>query len=147
MKASALATPITARAVEIKAVNAVARTLGSKRGKARLSGPDGQVMLLPDSLYTTLLEAARALSAGKSIRVMPIDSELTTQEAAEFLSVSRPFLIKQLEEGKMPFHLVGTHRRIKLADLMAFKDSLRARKANALQQLVDESQDMGLYDE
>jgi len=147
MRNRALAKAITASQPEIKAVGAVARSLTSKKGKARLSGPDGQEMILPDSLYSVLSQAARALATGRGVQVLPIDAQLTTQGAADFLSVSRPFLIKQLEEGRLPFHRVGTHRRIKLVDLIVFKDALAARRVRALQHLVDDAQELGIYDE
>ncbi|HWX43541.1 MAG TPA: helix-turn-helix domain-containing protein [Blastocatellia bacterium] len=75
-----------------------------------------------------------------------LTQELTTQEAAGLLNVSRPHLIKLLERGQMPFHKVGRHRRLRLADVLAYKrKALEERKA-ILRELVALNQEMGLYD-
>jgi excisionase family DNA binding protein len=78
------------------------------------------------------------------VNVMPDSAELTTQQAAEFLNVSRPYLIKLLESGQIPFRRVGTHRRIRFRDLRLYKsqDDLERRQADELTQL---SQELGLY--
>jgi excisionase family DNA binding protein len=74
----------------------------------------------------------------------PEVTELTTQQAADILNVSRPFLIGLLDEGKLPFRLVGSHRRIEFADLMAFKDADDKRREEALDKLTAEAQRLGL---
>ena len=73
-------------------------------------------------------------------------AELTTVEAAELLNVSRPFLIKQLDAGALPHHRVGTHRRLRLADVLAYRDRLDANAHDALSALSRETEDLGLYD-
>jgi len=103
-------------------------------------------MILPESLYTVLLSAARAIAFGKGITILPVEAVLTTQQAADFLNISRPYLVKQLEEGKLEFHKIGTHRRVKLRDLMAFKKTLAQRREAALQALVDDAQEHDFYE-
>ncbi|HKY31705.1 MAG TPA: helix-turn-helix domain-containing protein [Candidatus Polarisedimenticolia bacterium] len=140
--------PIIAPEHEKKALGAVEDALGkSKPGKARLVGPDGQHMILPHSLYLVLREAARELADGNGISILPVMAELTTQQAAEHLSVSRPFLIKLLEDKHIPFHMAGTHRRIYLRDLLAFKEQRDTNARRALNQLSDDAQDLQIYDE
>jgi excisionase family DNA binding protein len=140
--------PIVATEQEQKALGTVVRALErAKPGKAQLVGPDGQRMILPHSLYVVLREAVRELVEGNGVSILPVTAELTTQQAAELLNVSRPFLIKLLEKAEIPFHMAGTHRRIYLRDLTAYKDRRDAAALAALSQLSDEAQDLRIYDE
>src|SRR5262245_35471892 len=103
--------PIVAPERERKALERIGRALGPKRpGKARLRGPHGEEMIIPHSLYAVLVQAVRQLMSGRAISIVPITAELTTQQAADMLNVSRPFVVKLLEEGALPFHKAGTHR-------------------------------------
>ena len=78
-------------------------------------------------------------------RVVPVHAELTTQEAANILNVSRPHLVKLLEQGQLPYHKTGRHRRVLFADLMQFKEK-RAQESNeAMQELADQGQDLNFY--
>ena len=78
-------------------------------------------MELPTSALRLLLDILAEYAEGNAVKVAPIHAELTTQEAADMLSVSRPHLVKLLEEGALPFHKAGKHRRVRFADLMRFK--------------------------
>ncbi len=94
-------------------------------------------------LTRELTEALRALLAplaqGKMVRVVPLEAELTTQEAAEILGVSRPHLIRLLESGKIPYRKVGTHRRIRVEDLLAYREKAQAQGQAILDELVAEA--------
>lgn len=81
------------------------------------------------------------------MQVKAIDEEITTQQAAEVLGVSRPYLIQLLERGETPFHKVGTHRGVRMADVLAYKQRRDAERRRALQELIRMSQLLGLYDE
>ena len=72
------------------------------------------------------------------------EDELTTHEAAKLLNVSRPHLVKLLEEGKIPFHKVGTHRRVYREDVLEYKDHRREEAEEAMQNLTDQAQELGL---
>lgn len=147
-RGTAASVPIMAAEVERKALGSVADALGkAKPGKAQLVGPDGRHMLLPHSLYLVLLQAVRELVRGNGIALFPVSAQLTTQQAAERLNVSRPYLIKLLEQGEIPFHMTGTHRRIYLRDLLEFKAGRDAAARDALNQLSNEAQHLGIYDE
>jgi excisionase family DNA binding protein len=87
------------------------------------------------------------LAQGEAVTVVPVNKELTTQEAADILNVSRPYLVKLLEEGEIPFVKTGTHRRVRFIDLMAHKRRRDAERRRGLARLTQMSQEMGLYDE
>jgi excisionase family DNA binding protein len=109
-------------------------------------GESGAQEALPMTAARLLVKILSEIAKGNAVTVVPLKPELTTQEAAELLSVSRPHLVKMLERGEMPFHKVGTHRRIRLADVLAYKrKALEERKA-ILREMVALNQEMGLYD-
>jgi excisionase family DNA binding protein len=95
---------------------------------------------LPTSALRLLVDILSELADGNAVKVVPIHAELTTQEAADLLNVSRPHLVKLLETGALPFHKAGKHRRVRFADLMAYKAAQEKRSAEALQELADQAQ-------
>ncbi len=92
-------------------------------------------------LLRNLLEP---LARGEPVRVVPLEAELTTQEAAELLGVSRPHLVRLLEEGKIPFRKVGSHRRVRAKDLLAYLETSRKEWGKLLGQPFAEGQELGL---
>ena len=84
------------------------------------------------------------MSRGNAVKIVPVHAELTTQEAADLLNVSRPTLIQMLEEGKIPFRKVGLHRRVRMEKLMQYKRQLEADRRAALAKLVAYDQEIGL---
>lgn len=99
---------------------------------------------LPPELVPLLLEILGQIANGNGVRVVPVHAELTTQQAADLLNTSRPYLIKLLEAGTIPFHLTGTHRRVKLGDLLAYKRVRDAERRVLLDELTAEAQELGL---
>jgi excisionase family DNA binding protein len=140
--------PIVAPASERKALGEFVVALGQlKPGRALLVAADGRRMILPHSLYVVLRKVVRQLAEGNGISVMPVRAKLTTQQAADLLNVSRPYLVRLLEERTIPFHMVGTHRRVYLKDLLDFQAKQDAASRETLRELNEEAQEMGIYDE
>jgi excisionase family DNA binding protein len=114
----------------------------------KVTGADKeQPIELPPGAALLLMDILEAMAAGRGITLIPENAELTTVQAADVLNVSRPFLIKLLEEKALPCRKVGAHRRIRMEDVMAYKARIDADREAVLDQLVAEAQeqDMG-YD-
>jgi excisionase family DNA binding protein len=99
---------------------------------------------LPASAVELLVSLLTEMASGNAITLIPIHAELTTQQAAELLNVSRPYLIKLLQDGELPFKKVGTHRRIRFSDLMVYKKKTDAKSESALSRLVADAQDQDM---
>ncbi len=108
-----------------------------------LAGDDA--LIVPREAAVLLAQVLGYLASGEGVTVMPESAGLTTQQAAEFLNVSRPYLIKLLETGKIPFRLVGTHRRVRFRDLREYKDRDDLERRRAADDLTELSQELGLY--
>lgn len=113
----------------------------------RLVRADGTAIELPEGIHDLLVSIIEHLKAGNRVTVIPMHAELTTVEAADLLNVSRPFLIKQLEAGALPHHMVGTHRRLRLADVLAYRDRMDTQAAEALDAVAAEAEELGLYEQ
>jgi excisionase family DNA binding protein len=121
--------------------------LAQNQGVAKLVTPQGSEIRLPHSILKVLVEVVHEMARGNAVRVMPIHAELTTQQAAELLNVSRPFLVSLLEQGEIKYRKVGTHRRILLEDLLVYKNRRDRERLSALDELAKEDQRLGLYEE
>jgi excisionase family DNA binding protein len=102
-----------------------------------------EVLVLPRPTVLMFADILAALSRGKGVQIVPLSAELTTQQAADMLNVSRPYLIGLLERGEIPHRLVGRHRRIKYADLAAYMDAEDVRQRAALAELTALDQELG----
>lgn len=102
------------------------------------------IVPLPAVAVQVIVGLLEAIAEGRPVSVIPSDAELTTQQAADMLNVSRPHLVKLLDEGRIPFGRVGTHRRVKVADLMAYKGQAVAQSQAAIDDMVALSQELGL---
>ncbi|SRR5579884_516957 len=117
-----------------------------QKSRAKLVGPDGKTQSLPVSLYEFLVKLIADLCEGQSVAIVQNDAQLTTVEGARMLGVSRQFLIKLLERGEIPHHMVGTHRRIYVRDLLAYKAKRDSSRRKILDDLTRAEAEEGLYD-
>lgn len=102
-----------------------------------LVGREGANIQFPEPLFHVLTKAVRMMASGQSVILLSENEEFTTQAAANHLGMSRPHLIKLLESGEIPFHHVGTHRRIYLKDLKAYEDKRDAKRRETLDALAE----------
>ncbi|GAA1456349.1 helix-turn-helix domain-containing protein [Nocardiopsis exhalans] len=117
-----------------------------RRPRARLIGPDGSKIDVPEELYGVLRDVVAALSQGLAISIAPHNTMLTTQEAADLLSISRPTLVRLLSEGEIPFSMRGRHRRVLLRDVLDYQERTRQEREQVLDQMAVDAEETGLYD-
>jgi excisionase family DNA binding protein len=114
--------------------------------KPALVGVDGRRIEVPAPVFEALIQVATAMAHGQGVTVIPQNALLTTQEAAELLGISRPTLVRLLGAGEIPYEQRGRHRRILLADLLAYQTSMRRERRESLNRMAQEGQAAGLYE-
>jgi excisionase family DNA binding protein len=122
------------------------RKLG-KRSSVRIRVEDGdetEPVVVPASAVRLFLHLLTEMSQGNAVTLIPTQAELTTQQAADLLNVSRPYVVKLLDEGKIPSRTVGKYRRVRFDDLMAYKRKDDEARAKVLDQLTAEAQELGM---
>jgi excisionase family DNA binding protein len=142
-------TPVAAPPDQRPGVAALSRALGSiaRRGpKCRLVGPKGEAIPLPEAIFYVLERVAEVMARGDSVTIVPVGKELTTQQAADLLNISRQYLVRLLEEGRISHRKTGTHRRLRIEDVLAFKEDRDRSRRSALRELSRMTQEFGGYD-
>lgn len=124
--------------------------LEQHRGRPELTFPahgrsEREFVPLPAAAVELLAQMLSQLARGKAVTIIPIHSEMTTQQAADFVGVSRPHLVKLLQQKEIPFRKVGAHRRVRVEDLLAYKKREDTARQKTLDELAEESQKLGLY--
>jgi excisionase family DNA binding protein len=125
---------------------ALARAAVADHRRAYLVEPGGERLELPEPLFRVLRQAAALLSRGARVIVAPMEKEISTQEAADLLNVSRPFLVSLLDRGEIPSDKTGRYRRVRFGDVLAYKEMRNRRRAEILAQMMRENRGAGVYD-
>ena len=112
-----------------------------------LTGPNGEHLVLPAEVFEVLRDIVSAMAEGQAVTIVPVHQRLTTQEAADLLGISRPTLVKLLESGEIPFEQPVRHRRVRLADVLAYRDRRSAQRRQALDRMVKIADDSGMYEQ
>lgn len=139
--------PRAVPADERQALAELARVLDQDIGLLRLTaGHPSRTFELPDAARALLRDIVYTLAQGRAVTLSSVGEVLTVEEAANILSVSRPYLIKLLEQGEIPSERAGTQRRMRLNDLLAYKRERDRERRQGLLRLVEISEELGLYD-
>lgn len=122
------------------------RTAGDREASVRITAEDGRgvEVTLPPSTLRLLHDALQEMAEGNAVALVSVPNELTTQQAADLIRVSRPFLIKLLEAGEIPYRRVGSHRRVRHQDVMRYLQQERDRRERVMRELADETDDLGI---
>ena len=105
---------------------------------------NGTSVDVPRDAVEAFARVLELLGEGAEVEILAKDTELTTQEAAEILNVSRPHLVDLLESGKLPFHKVGSHRRVELANVLEYKRARKTQSRKRMEELAREDEQLGL---
>ena len=123
----------------------VRQALAHDRTPPRLVDEDGEPLVLPAAVLTAIAEVLEAASDGDAPLVLRSADDLTTEQAASVLGVSRPTVVRMIEAGKLPAHKVGTHRRLALGDVVAYRELANGRRREALDRMTRQAEELGLY--
>lgn len=141
-----LPTPETAHEAQeaLRELAPLARYRTRRHVRLRADGDETPTVTVPRAAFDLFLEILGQMANGNAVTIVPVHAELTTQQAADLLNVSRPFLVSLLEKGELPFKKVGTHRRVRIADLTRYKRVQDERSREALDELTRQAQELGL---
>lgn len=129
-----------------QALDGMVRSPRRRAPRCQLVGPRGETIPVPESVFFVLERVAEVMAGGDSVTVVPVSRELTTQQAADLLNVSRQYLVRLLEEGRIPFRRTGKHRRVRIDDLLAFKEQRDQERRAGLRELTRMTEELGGYD-
>lgn len=115
--------------------------------RCSLVGPRGESIAIPEPIFYILARVAEVLERGDAITLVPVHKELTTQQAADLLNVSRQYLVRLLDEGEIPYTRTGKHRRLRIDDVMTYKQTRDRERDESLNELTRLSEEFGGYEE
>ncbi len=139
-------TPDPAEGPELRVLEEQLAALEARHEMARLVDPEGNEMPLPLSALQALRRVLAVMEGGASIALVPQGRELTTRQAADLLHVSRPFLVRNLLGKEIPFEKVGSHHRIRMEDVLAYRERRARKRRRLLDEMTAEAEEMGEYD-
>jgi excisionase family DNA binding protein len=129
-----------------RAIEGMAQAPKRRAPRCQLVGPDGVATSIPESVFYVLERVAEVMARGDAITVVPVGKEVTTQQAADLLNVSRQYLVRLLDERRIPFRKTGKHRRLRVEDVLAFKEQRDKDRRAGLRELSRLTQEFGGYD-
>lgn len=129
----------------VRALSGLPRRKSPRTIRVQPEGAPEQITVtVPTEAFELFLDILAQMANGNAVSIVPVHAELTTQQAADLLNVSRPFLVGLLEDDKIPYRTVGTHRRVMVADLLAYKERDSAYRKKVADELAAEAQKHGL---
>jgi len=150
MAATVLEEPVTAPSAEAEDIEKLneALTLNEALSGKRfgiLVSPDGDQLIIPETVYETMRSVVNLLAEGDSFQLVPLRKQLTTQQAADLLNMSRPHLIKLLEQKEIPFEYVGSHRRVAFDEVMKYKRTRAQARRKSFSRMSQIAKEAGDY--
>jgi excisionase family DNA binding protein len=142
--APSAADAVVARESARRLAPALAQANGTMELRVGDQGGGNEPVVIPTAAFRLLVSILAQMASGNAVRLIPHHAELTTQEAAELLNVSRPYIVRLLDEGQIPSHRVGTHRRVLFKDVMVYKEEHRRARGAVLDRLSALDQELGL---
>jgi excisionase family DNA binding protein len=143
--------PVRARREErtdiAKLSGALRAAIARAEPRCSLTGPRGEAYAIPEAVFYILARVVEVLERGDAITVVPVGQELTTQQAADLLNISRQYLVRLLDEGKVPYTRTGKHRRLRFEDVLTFKQTRDREREESLDELTRLSEEFGGYEE
>jgi excisionase family DNA binding protein len=138
-------TPLVPNETDSELAATASRALArANKDAIRVRLDDGDELTLPKSVTPLLIHLLTEMAQGNSVTLIPVHAELSTQEVANLLNISRPHLVRLLEDNVIPHHKVGTHRRVKFTDVEAYKERFETQRRAALDELAKQAQDLGM---
>ncbi|BAY28515.1 hypothetical protein NIES2107_03450 [Nostoc carneum NIES-2107] len=131
---------------EAQSIKELAHILNKEGSRVKLALANGEQISIPKSVYQAICKVVHKMALGQTVAIVPEERELTTQQAANFLNVSRPYLINLLEQGEIPYIQVGSHRRVNFDDLNNYKQQRDEKRRKLLGELIAASQELGFYE-
>ena len=131
---------------EQESIAQLAQILSRESAQPKLVTSNGEEFLIPESVCNILRQAVQAMASDQAVSIVRYNRELTTQQAANILNVSRPFLVKLLDEGAIPYIKVGSHRRIRFKDLIIYREQRKVMRRQGLKELTQFLQEEGFYE-
>lgn len=139
-------TPVVAPPEQLAQVVRFSDALRSRRpSRCQLIGPAGERLDVPEAVFHVIVKVAEVMAKGDAVTVVPVGKELTTQQAALLLNVSRQYLVRLLDQGVLPYRKTGKHRRLRVEDVLAYRERRDRERRADLDELSRYTEEIGGY--